>query len=45
VLSGPATARPYHRSPFVQPFVVAGALVALLIIMGVILQALHTHAH
>ncbi|HXX63102.1 MAG TPA: serine/threonine-protein kinase [Bacteroidota bacterium] len=45
VMSGPATARPYHRSPFVLPFVVSGALVALLIIVGVILQALHSYVH
>jgi serine/threonine-protein kinase len=42
-MTGPATATPLSRTPFVVPFAIAGFMMVLLVILGFVLQALHSH--
>jgi serine/threonine-protein kinase len=42
-MTGPATATPLSRTPFVVPFAIAGFMMVLLVILGFVLQALHAH--
>jgi hypothetical protein len=42
-MTGPATSVPYSRSPFVTPFAIAGFMMVLIVILGLVLQALHAH--
>jgi len=44
-MTGPATSRPYSRSPFVVPFVIAGLMMVMIVILGFVLQALHSQGH
>jgi serine/threonine-protein kinase len=42
-MTGPTTSVPYGRSPFVVPFAIAGVMMAMIVILGFVLQALHAH--
>lgn len=44
-MTGPATSTPYSRSPFVVPFAIAGFMMVMIVILGFVLQALHSHGH
>jgi serine/threonine-protein kinase len=45
LMTGPATSVRYSRSPFVGPFAIAGFMLVMIVILGFVLQSLHSHGH